>query len=141
MPGSVMAIAVTSSPLAIPGSQRSLFVGAVAQEVRQANVVVQADAEARPADAGGLDLLVDHEVVAEVVDAPAAVLLGDRHAEEAVLTGLGEEVVRHDAGLLVFEVVRHDLVVEPPAEALTQRLVLFFEDVSFHWRHSRASYL
>ena len=43
MPGSVIAIAVTSSPDAMPGQPaRPLLVGAVAQEVRQADVVVQA---------------------------------------------------------------------------------------------------
>ena len=48
MPGSVMAIAVISSPDAMPGSQRCLLlVGAVAQEVRQADVVVQREARAR----------------------------------------------------------------------------------------------
>ena len=52
----------------------ALLVGAVAQEVRQADVVVQGEPEPGTADAGGLDLLADHQVVAEVVDAAAAVL-------------------------------------------------------------------
>ena len=79
MPGSVIAIAVISSPDAMPGQPPlALLVGAVPQEVRQADVVVQRQAEPGAADAGGLHLLVDHEVVAEVVDAAAAVLLGDR---------------------------------------------------------------
>ena len=47
MPGSVMAIAVISSPEAMPGSQRAFCSASVqVQEVGQADVVVQADPEA-----------------------------------------------------------------------------------------------
>ena len=86
MPGSVMAIAVIE--LARRDARQptgALLVVAVAEEVRQADVVVQGDAEPGRVDAGGLDLLADDEVVAEVVDAAAAVLGRDRHAEEPVL--------------------------------------------------------
>ena len=88
MPGSVMATAVISSPEQIPGSQRcccSSF-GEV-QEVRQADVVVQREAEPGAAAAGPLHLLAEHEVVAEVPHAAAAERLGDVHAEEAVGAG------------------------------------------------------
>src|SRR3546814_2686678 len=58
-----------------------LLVGGKGEEVRQADVVVQ-----RPAQAGGvhpslLDLLRDHHVVAEVLHAAAAVVLGHRSEE------------------------------------------------------------
>ena len=52
MPGSVIAIAVISSPAAMPGQPAlPLLVGAVLEEVRQADVVVQGEAEARAGDA------------------------------------------------------------------------------------------
>ena len=50
--------------------------------------------ETGAADAGAGDLLVEHLVEPEVVDATAAVLLGDGHAEEAACAGLGEHLAR-----------------------------------------------
>ena len=133
IPGSVIAIAVTSSPDAIPGIHRApLLLGAVREEVGHADVVVQAQAEPGPADARELDLLVDHLVVPEVVGAAAAVLLGEVHPDEAVPARLGEEVVRDDPRSLPLEVVRNDLLVEPRAEARAQLVVLGLEQLSSH---------
>ena len=83
MPGSVIAIAVISSPEQMPGSQRA-FCSSV-QSVRkygQADVVVERPAQPGRVDPGPLDLLRDDDVVPEVGDAAAAVLLGRRHPEE-----------------------------------------------------------
>ncbi len=83
MPGSVIAMAVMSSPDDDAGQPaRALLVGGEREEVGEADVGVQRDAEAGGADARVLQLLADHLVVAEVVDAAAAVLLGHGHAEE-----------------------------------------------------------
>ena len=97
IPGSVIASAVISSPEAIPPSQRSrCSLVAVAQEVRQADVVVQRDPQAEAADAGALGLLADHQVEAEVLRAGAAVALGHGHAEEAAAAGQREHLARDD---------------------------------------------
>ena len=92
MPGSVIATAVISSPAQMPGSQRRFCSSFVrCEEVRQADVVVQRDAEAGGVDVGALQLLGDHDVEAEVGDPPAAVLLGHVHAEEPVGPGRREQ--------------------------------------------------
>ena len=96
MPGSVIASAVISSPEAMPRQPAlALLLGAVGQEVGQADVVVERDAEAEAADAGALALLADHEVQAEVLGAGAAVGLRHGHAEEAAAAGRGEDLARH----------------------------------------------
>ena len=111
---------------------RLLLVGAVREEVRHADVVVEAHPETGATDAGHLDLLVDDLVVPEVVGAAAAVLLGQVHPDEAVPTRLDEHVVGDDPGRLPLEVVGDDLLVEPGAEARPQPVVLLFEQRAFH---------
>ena len=96
---------------------------------------MERDPEPGGIDAGGLDLLADHEVVAEVDVAAPAVLDGDRHAQEAVLAGSHEDLARDDLGLFPFEVVRHDLLVEPASEAPSEELVLLVEQIALHVRH------
>src|SRR2546423_7708594 len=59
-----------------------LFVRAVREEVRRADVVVERETETGTARADALQLLADDEVVAEVRDAAAAVLLRDVEPEE-----------------------------------------------------------
>ena len=67
VPGSVMAIAVISSPDGDPRQPAlRLLVVAVLEEVRRADVVVEREAESGAADAGGRELLGDHVVEAEV---------------------------------------------------------------------------
>ena len=98
MPGSVIAIAVISSPRGDPAQPAlALLLVAVGEEVGQADVVVQRDAEPEAADAGALALFADDEVQAEVLGARAAVGLGHGHAEEAAAAGRGEHLARHDA--------------------------------------------
>ena len=117
---------------------RALLSGAVREEVREADVVVQTHAEARTTHARGLDLFVDHQVVSEVVDSPAAVLLGDRHAQEAMTAGGGKQVVGDDAGRFPFELVRHHFLVQPGPKARAQRLVLVLKNRALHVASSRS---
>jgi hypothetical protein len=93
---------------------------------------VQREAEARGVYPGGLDLLADHEVVAEVVDPAAAVLLGHCHAQEPVTAGLAEHLAVDDARLLPLEVVRDHLLVEELAEAGPEEVVLLVEQRAAH---------
>ena len=67
---------------------------------------MQAHPEPGAADAGDGDLLVHRLVEPEVIDAAAAVLLGDGHAEEAALAGFGEHLARGDAVAFPAQVVR-----------------------------------
>ena len=83
-PGSVIAMAVISSPLAEARQPALLLlVGGEVAQVRADDVVVQAEADAAGADPG--HLLVEDGVVAEVADPAAAVLLVDVHAEQPLL--------------------------------------------------------
>ena len=111
MPGSVIAIAVMSSPEQMPGSQRAFCssVQSVRKYGRQMSLW-SVQPEPGGVDAGPLDLLGDHEVVAEVVDAAAAVLLGHGHAEEPERAGLREHLAVDDAGRLPLVVVGDELV-------------------------------
>ena len=59
-----------------------LFVVGMVDEVRQAYVVVQGDAETGGVDVGALQLLGDHDVEPEVGDPATSVPLGNIHAEE-----------------------------------------------------------
>jgi hypothetical protein len=82
MPGSVMAMAVISSPSRCPAASAASARRGSDEEVGQADVVVQGEAQPAPATPGALELLADDEVEAEVVDPAAAVLLGHVDAEE-----------------------------------------------------------
>ena len=103
--GSVIAIAVISSPEQNPGNQRARCssVASLARYGRD-DVVVQAEPETAGADPD--DLLDQDRVVAKVRDSPAAVLLGQLEAEQPVLAGLDPHVTIDDAGLLPLGVVR-----------------------------------
>ena len=68
-------------------------------------------------------------VEAEVVVPAAAVGLGDRHAEEAVLAGLGVDGPVHDSGLLELVEPGDDLVLHEGPEGLPEELVLFLVDL------------
>ena len=101
MPGSVIAHRCQQLAEAIPASERPrCWGGAVAQEVGQADVVVQRDAEAEAAHARELGLLADHQVQAEVIGARTAVGLGYGHRQEAPAPGEREDLARDDAGPL-----------------------------------------
>ena len=88
VPGSVIATAVIEFAGGDAGQPTlGLLVVAVLDEVRRADVVVQRQPEPGAADAGGRQLLGEHDVEAEVVGAAAAPLLRDGHPEEPVAAG------------------------------------------------------
>ena len=81
-----------------------------AQQVRRDDVVVQTEPDAAVAAVGGL--LGDDGVVAEVGVAAAAVLLGDRHSQKALLTGFQPHAPVDDLLLLPLVVVRRDVAFQ-----------------------------
>ena len=90
MPGSVIAMAATTSPHAILGSHSLLLLlGAVGEEVVGHDAAVQRGAPGAVADAGLL--LDEHGLVGEGA-ATSAVLLGDRDAEQTHLAGLAPQL-------------------------------------------------
>ena len=113
---------------------RPLLVGGEREEVGEADVVVQRQAEPGGADACVLQLLAEHLVVAEVVDAAAAELLGHGHAEEAGGAGLGEQLAGHEARLVPLDVVRRDLALDERLDALAEQLVVLGEVRRGAWR-------
>ena len=102
------------------------------QEVGQADVVVQRQPEAGGVDVGPLQLLGDDDVEAEVLDAPAAELLGHLHAEEAVGPGDAEQLAVDDPGGLPLGVVRHGLALEERAERRPELVVDVLEERAPH---------
>ena len=133
IPGSVIAMAVISSPEAMPGSHRCCCSSvARSQEVRQADVVVQAQPEPRAGRPGAHDLLVQHCVEPEVGHPAATELLRDRHAEKAGRAGGGEQLPRHDAIGLPGRQLRHDLLGQESADALAEGLMLGLEQPTAH---------
>ena len=127
IPGSVIASAVISSPVTIPG-QPPLALGLVgeAQEVRQADVVVERDPEPEGADAEALALFADHEVEAEVIGTGAAVALGHRHRQEAAPAGGLEHLPGDDPlalPLAVAALLAEHLTLQERAEAGPQVFV------------------
>ena len=126
VPGSVIAIAVISSPVQNFGSQRC-FCSSLAkpQQVGRHDVVVQPETDAAVAAGGGL--LGDDRVVPEVRVAAAAVLLGHRHAEEALLAGLEPHTAVDDLRLLPFLVMGRDVAIEEGPVGLAEQFMLGLE--------------
>ena len=126
-------MAVISSPEQMPGQPPGLLlVGAQRQEVGQADVVVQGPAQPGGVDARTLDLLGDDQVVAEVVDAAPAMLVGRGHAEEAVGAGAGEQRPVDHAGPLPLVVVGRHLGGDEARDAVPEQLVLVVEEGALH---------
>ena len=76
-----------------------------------------------------------HQVVAEVVDAAAAVLLGHGHAEEAAGAGLGEQLAVDDAGALPRARGAGTISLSTNCRTLVaEELVLLLEDRAAHAR-------
>ncbi len=73
---------------------------------------MQGQAEPGTADASGVELFAEDGVEPEVVGTAASVLLGDRQADEAVLTGGGVHLAWGDSRLLPLEVVRRHLLCD-----------------------------
>ena len=108
----------------------ALFVVRVVQEVRQDHLELGADRRQR--HQRPRRLLLQHDVVAVVGHAGAAVLLGNRHPEHPERTHPLEDVARHSPGLLPLWVGGHDLLLDEVAGQLPERLVVFGEQVSAH---------
>ena len=95
------------------------------QQIWRDDVVVQAEPDAAVAARDGL--LGDDHVVAEVGIAAAAVLLGHRHTEEALLAGLQPHPAVDDLVLLPLLVVRRDVAVQERAVGLAEQIVFGLE--------------
>ena len=102
-----------------------LLFGGQAQQVGRHDVVVQAEAD--PAVAPGGGFLGDDRVVPEVGVAAAAVLLGHRHAQEALLAGLQPHAAVDDLRLLPFVVMGRDVAIEEGPVGLAEQLMLGLE--------------
>ena len=81
----------------MPGSQRAFCSSVVRSRKYGSRCRCAGGSRGRSRRPGPRDLLGDHDVEPEVVDAPAAVLLGDGHPEEPVGARGGEHLARHDA--------------------------------------------
>ncbi len=113
----------------------ALLLGAVAEEVGQADVVVQGDAEADAADARALGLFADDEVQPEVLGPGAAVALRHGHPEEAAVAGAREHLAGDDARALplaVAAVLTDDLALQERAKARAEVFVEVLEQVASH---------
>ena len=110
--GSVIAIAVTSSPVQKPGQPALLLLlGAQVAQVGRDDVGVDAQAR-RHRGRDARQLLAEHGVEPVVAGLGAAVLLGDLQAEEALLARLDPDVARDRLGLDELLEPRPDLAVE-----------------------------
>ena len=76
-------------------------------------------------------LLGDDHVVAEVGIAAAAVLLGHRHAEKALLAGLQPDPAVDDLVLFPLLVVRRDVPIQKRPVGLAEQIVLGLEQGAF----------
>ena len=115
----------------------ALLLGAVAQKVGQADVVLEGDAEAEAAHARVLRLLADDQVEAEILHPRAAIALGHGHAEEASTAREGEYLAWHDARALplaVAAIIAHHLAFEEGAIALPEVVVNVLEQRASHRR-------
>ncbi len=101
-----------------------LLVGAVAEEVGQADVVVQGDPQPGAGVRGAQQLLAEHGVEPEVGHSPAAVLLRHVHAEKPLPTGGGEQLAGRDPGGAPLVDVRGDLLVDERAHGCAEGLVV-----------------
>ena len=112
-PGSVIAIAVISSPLAEAGQPALLLL--VGGEVAQVRRRRRRCAAPKPTPLAPMrvDLLVEDGVVAEVADPAAAVLLLDVHPEQPLLAAGEPHLARDDAVLLPLVVEGDDGLLRP----------------------------
>jgi hypothetical protein len=101
-----------------------LLLGAVGEEVGQADVVVQAQPQAGAGVRGAQQLLAEHGVEPEVAHAAAPVALGDLHAQEALAPGGGEQLAGDDSRGAPGVDVRDDLLVDEGADGRAERVVV-----------------
>src|SRR6202008_648711 len=88
-------------------------------------VVLQPEPD--PAVTPGGGLLGDDRVVPEVGVTAAAVLLGHRHAQEALLAGLEPHTAVDDLRLLPFLVIGRHVAIEEGTVRLTEQFMLGLE--------------
>src|SRR5205823_3278573 len=108
---------------------------AVGQEVGEADVVLEGDAEPEAAHTRPLRLFADHHVEAEVLRACAAVGLRDRHPEESAASREREHPARDDPRALPFAVaalLADHLALEEGAKAGAEVLVHLLEQRAPH---------
>ena len=116
-----------------PGEPAGALLGVrVVQEVRQDHL--ELGAHCRQRDERPRRLLLQHDVVPVVGHAAAAVLLGNRHAQQPELTHLLEDVARQAAALLPLGILRHDLLLYELSRQLPEGLVVVVEQVPAHLR-------
>src|SRR5665811_1332987 len=110
-----------------------LFVVRVRQEIGEAHVVVEGDAQRRGTDThDGCDL-VDDDVVAEVVDTAAAVAFGDGHSEKALSPRRSEHGFVDDPTVAPLGMERLNLSCDEVLDALSKEIVVRFEDGAPHF--------
>src|SRR6201999_3429668 len=100
------------------------------REVRSHNVILQAQRRRRPSVAG--DLLIDHRVETEVVDAATAVSLRHIEPDRAVLTGGDERRAVDETVALPLLGVGYQLTIDELPDRLAERLVLRLQNKPFH---------
>ena len=109
-----------------------LLLGAVAEEVGQADVVVQGDAQPGAGVRGAQELLAEHGVEPEVGHSPAAVLLRDLHAEKSLPAGRGEQLPGRDPGGTPLVDVGGDLLVDERTHRGPEGLVVVVVERAAH---------
>ena len=135
VPGSVMAMAVMSSPEQIPGSQRAFCSSSVpVRKYGRQTLLWRVKQAPLRHHAGPGQLLGHHHAEDEVGSAPAAVLGGGGDAEETRLAGLAEHRLVDDTGPFPVLVVGHDLLGHERGEALAEQLVGLVEEGAPHQR-------
>ncbi len=132
MSGSVMAIAVSSSPAAMPGNQRSLLLVAWRSARKYGRMMsswVRNEPIVTPARAASSWM---HDVVQVVAFAGAAVLRRHVDAHHAERAELAEDLPRHALVALPLGVDGHDLLGQEVAHHGAEELVVFVEEGAFH---------
>ena len=133
MPGSV--IADRGDQAAVDDARDPallLLLVAVLEEVREADVVVEGDAEDAAGHAGIRALFDDDLVEAEVFDAESAVLLRGVHRQHVLLAGLGEQLARYGSFLFPLLEVGSYLVGDEASYAFAEVIVFRFKNFSVH---------
>ncbi len=109
-----------------------LLLGGVVQQVGQGDVIVEGEPEGGRVHPHPVEFLGEHQVEAEVVVPPTAVLGGDGHGQEAVAARVGEHRSVDDPGPVPLVRVREHLLLHEAPEAGAELLVLVLEQTSSH---------
>ncbi len=112
-----------------------LLSGGPGQQVGEADVVVESEAQPRTGHPGPLDLLAQDHVEPEVGHSRAAEGLGNGHGQESGPAGGQEQLAGNDPRLLPVGVVRDDLALDEGAHAGAEEVVLVGEKAAAHGGH------